>query len=402
MLIISTLLFLISTFAITAYAYTATTSKTYSNKVIINTAESKNIKINSLTFGLLGYKLEYDKSLVNIKELVRKKSGDLTLEITGKNRGNGKLKVKNFFESYEYYIDIQQKVQKITIKSNTRQIESGQMLQISSAVLPENANNPKIVWTSSNTDVAEINADGCLIGKTAGKVTVTCTSVDGSNISDSMTFNITPKPETITCSDCYVKIGETFTPNISIKPEGATNTISYTIISNSQKSVAIKNNKIVALRAGTATIEAKVKNHENISCRFQVNVFYQKPTSRQIKIYNSLKTVEGFKEKNVCQKFVKYVYEETFSTTSEGASSALVAGKKWCIKAFDKDDIYNIPAGATIYADCGEFGHVGYYDGQGNVIHQNDGAKKTTDLKEFISYFHAYGWGWQNSDDLTS
>ena len=393
--------FLVSTFAITAYAYTANTSKTYSNKVIINTTENKNIKINSLTFGLFGYKLEYDKSLVSVKEIVRKKSGNLTLKITGKNRGNSKLIVKNIFESYEYYIDIQQKVQKITIRSNTRQIESGQTLQISSVVLPENANNPQIVWTSSNTDVAKINADGCLIAKMAGKVTVTCTSVDGSNISDSMTFHIMPKPEAITCSDCYVKIGETFTPNISIKPKGATNTVSYTIISNSQKSVAIKNNKIVALSAGTATIEAKVTNHENISCRFQVNVFYQKPTSRQIKIYNSLKTVEGFKEKNVCQKFVKYVYEETFNITSEGAPSALAAGKKWSIKSFDEDDIYNIPAGATIYADCGEFGHVGYYDGQGMVVHQNDGKKKVTELREFIAYFHAYGWGWQNGDDLT-
>ena len=50
-------------------------------------------------------------------------------------------------------------------------------------ITPENATNKVIQWTSSDSEIASVDSNGNVIGKKAGKVTITATTTDGGNLS---------------------------------------------------------------------------------------------------------------------------------------------------------------------------------------------------------------------------
>ncbi|MBV5331008.1 Ig-like domain-containing protein, partial [bacterium] len=52
-------------------------------------------------------------------------------------------------------------------------------VQLSAEVLPWDASNKTVNWSSNNTDVATVNASGLVSAVTAGVATITGTSVDG-------------------------------------------------------------------------------------------------------------------------------------------------------------------------------------------------------------------------------
>lgn len=58
-------------------------------------------------------------------------------------------------------------------------VKMGENRQVKYAVYPTNATNKSITWTSSNTDIATVSADGVVTGKAAGHVELTAKTVDG-------------------------------------------------------------------------------------------------------------------------------------------------------------------------------------------------------------------------------
>lgn len=65
---------------------------------------------------------------------------------------------------------------------------------IHATVLPADATNPNIIWTSSDPTMATVSS-GMVKPLREGTVTITATTADGSNISKSITISIVPKPQ---------------------------------------------------------------------------------------------------------------------------------------------------------------------------------------------------------------
>lgn len=79
---------------------------------------------------------------------------------------------------------------KVTSQLSTS-IAAGKKVQLQAEVTPSDATDKGITWTSSNKNVATVNANGLVtIKKNAGgkKVTITATAKDGSNISKKITL----------------------------------------------------------------------------------------------------------------------------------------------------------------------------------------------------------------------
>ena len=57
-------------------------------------------------------------------------------------------------------------------------------VQLTTSVLPSNATNKAVTWSSSNTSVATVNSSGLVTVIAAGTVTITATSQADSSISD--------------------------------------------------------------------------------------------------------------------------------------------------------------------------------------------------------------------------
>ncbi len=77
-------------------------------------------------------------------------------------------------------------------------VDFGASITLSATVLPGNATNPALSWTSSNTAIATVNSNGMVTGISAGIVFITAISTDGSNKSASC--NVTVNPPTCSAS----------------------------------------------------------------------------------------------------------------------------------------------------------------------------------------------------------
>ena len=71
---------------------------------------------------------------------------------------------------------------------------------ISATVLPDDADNKSVIWSSSNTDVATVDQNGMVTAKAAGTCTITCAATDGSGVKAECQVKVMPEPE-------YVDLG---------------------------------------------------------------------------------------------------------------------------------------------------------------------------------------------------
>lgn len=74
------------------------------------------------------------------------------------------------------------KVSSIELSEKEATMEVGEVLTLTASVLPDNARNKSVDWTSTDTDIATI-ANGVITAVAPGECDITCTSTDGSDIS---------------------------------------------------------------------------------------------------------------------------------------------------------------------------------------------------------------------------
>lgn len=98
-------------------------------------------------------------------------------------------------------------VKSVDIKHGSKSISSiqtelgGTAILLKAAVKPANASDKSVSWSSSNTDVAIVNAEGKVIVFGAGETTVTATAKDGSGKSDSVLIQVGANGSTYTSKD---------------------------------------------------------------------------------------------------------------------------------------------------------------------------------------------------------
>ena len=79
--------------------------------------------------------------------------------------------------------DFSVKVTLIEVTPTEVEAEEGSEVQLSVVVLPEEATNKKVAWSSSNESVATVDNNGLVSIHKEGEATITATTTDGSNLS---------------------------------------------------------------------------------------------------------------------------------------------------------------------------------------------------------------------------
>ncbi len=155
------------------------------------------------------------------------------------------------------------KVESVTLDKSDAGIIIGETLKLSANVLPSDATNKNIKWSSSNSKVASVSADGTVTGISEGETKIYATSV--SNASCYGVCNITVAKQKIAVSGIEisgnifggyeVNIGKTLTLSPVIKPSDATNKDVRWTSSDSNVATVI-NGKVTGVSEGSVTITA--------------------------------------------------------------------------------------------------------------------------------------------------
>lgn len=82
----------------------------------------------------------------------------------------------------------------LSVPNNDKTVLAGQTKQVTATVLPADADDPSVTWTSSNTGVATVDANGLVTAKMIStqtdNVTITAAANDGSNIKGNIALQV--------------------------------------------------------------------------------------------------------------------------------------------------------------------------------------------------------------------
>lgn len=81
----------------------------------------------------------------------------------------------------------------ITIAPTTLTVVAGKCSSLTPYILPTNASNKNVTWTSSNTSIATVNSSGQVCGVIEGNATITVTTVDG-GLTATCSVTVVPAP----------------------------------------------------------------------------------------------------------------------------------------------------------------------------------------------------------------
>jgi uncharacterized protein YjdB len=107
-------------------------------------------------------------------------------------------------------------VSSITVSPTTATITMGNQQQLTATILPANASNKNITWTSSNTSVATVNSLGLVTSVAPGTCNITVTTQDGSDNKAIAAITVNPRPINKIISTCDFNTGWTSSNTLTV------------------------------------------------------------------------------------------------------------------------------------------------------------------------------------------
>lgn len=186
--------------------------------------------------------------------------------LTSKREGTAKITVTTadgrFTDTCTVYVDTV-RVTGITLNTANLSVGVGKAAILTPSIAPENATNKSVNWKSSNTNIAVVDSNGIVIGKTAGQAAITATTVDGNYYA---VCNVT-----VYDADADIKVtgisldktsvtltaGKVIILEAKITPFNATNKqVTWSSSNNNVAAVDYNNGIVTAKQSGTALITA--------------------------------------------------------------------------------------------------------------------------------------------------
>ena len=150
----------------------------------------------------------------------------------------------------------------VTLNSTSMELTEGDTMSLTATVSPSNAENKKILWSSSNSSVATVK-EGVVTAVKAGNAKIIAKSDDGGKTA---TCDVTVKEKvypvesvSLDRTNAELTEGDEITLKATVKPDNATN--KSVVWTSSNESVAkVVDGKVTALKAGSATITVKTQD----------------------------------------------------------------------------------------------------------------------------------------------
>lgn len=222
-------------------------------------------------------------------------------KVTAIGTGNAKLYVKsNYNNNIKDSCDITvlQPVTGVNIDSKEIELIVDESIKLNAQVLPNNASNKAVNWTSSDISVAMISPDGTVYGIKPGQATIMATTVVSGFVA---LCKVTVKSKIITISSISLSegsatlaIGEALQLNAIISPANATTQIIKWSSINPNIASVDANGLVKAITEGTTQVIATTTDGSNLSAICEITVKKQFVSISSIQIVpNSFEMTVG-------------------------------------------------------------------------------------------------------------
>ncbi len=154
-------------------------------------------------------------------------------------------------------------VTSVSVLPSERPMTVGKSAYLYEMIVPSNATNQKVRWSSSNENIATVNPDsGFVYAKKEGVVTIKATATDGSGKSGTCVITVEPPIHvtsvTVSPKNATVRRGETMYCSVSFTPKcGVSDTrVNWTSSNPSVATIDIATGRVYAHELGKTTIRA--------------------------------------------------------------------------------------------------------------------------------------------------
>ena len=229
-------------------------------------------------------------------------------------------------------------VQAVYLNATSMELTEGESATLVATISPNDAENKTVIWSSSNLSIASVS-NGKVTALKAGKATITVKTDDGGKTATcEVTVNAKVYPVTSVSLDktsATLTEGDELTLTATVNPDNATNK-NVTWTSSNGAVASVSNGKVIALKAGKATITVKTEDGgKTATCEVTVNakvypvtgVTLDK-TSATLTEGDELTLTATVNPDNATNKNVTWISSNgTVASVSNGKVTALKAGK---------------------------------------------------------------------------
>lgn len=162
-------------------------------------------------------------------------------------------------------ITVNQLVTSIKLSSSSITMFKGKTARVTAIVVPSNANNRNVTWTSSNTKVATVSG-GTINAVSNGTAIITCTANDGSGIKATCKVTVTNPVTSIklNATKKTLNVGKSFTLKATVAPTNAGNKNVTWTSSNTKVATVSATGVVKAVGKGSATITCTAKDGSGV------------------------------------------------------------------------------------------------------------------------------------------
>lgn len=259
--------------------------KKYENTMTIQKGETVPLKVQITPKKAKNQKLKWTSSN---KKVVSVSSKGV---IKGKKKGQATIKVRTTDGSklsVKLNVIVGAKVQRINFVNAQKftELNVGSSYTLKAEVIPANASNQTLKWSSSDPEVATVNEKGVVTALTNGAVTITAASTDGTNVKvyqsiDVVTYvksvklsmpSASPYHIALTSGGCFVMRGKEFQLTAQVLPETATDSTLTWNSSNTSVAYVLQDGRILPVGCGIAIVTAQASDSGHKKDSFVVQV----------------------------------------------------------------------------------------------------------------------------------
>ena len=147
----------------------------------------------------------------------------------GKQKGElwDRVKLENGLVGYVFQTYVEEvpdiQAQKIELSLDRTTINKGEIIQLNAKVLPEDAVDKKLNYSSNNTNVAIVSSSGKITGISSGKATITAKTSNGVSSSINITVYSPVTDILLSTDNVVIQVEGIFTIDAEVLPEDADN-----------------------------------------------------------------------------------------------------------------------------------------------------------------------------------